>query len=325
MATTPRQALADLLGRERAPVQQSTQLRGSSDDLVITVEGVGRIDLPVPTHQAEALREIAGLAAYGRGEQTLTDTQVRDTWEVPREFVDVQWGVAFQQHLGAVRDRLGLASSCQLRAELHSMLVYEKGQFFVPHQDSEKDDAMVATLVVSLPTARTGGALIVEDCGEPKTYRGSSTAPTLVAFYADCRHEVRPVKSGHRITLTYNLLVEGDTGASGNVDEVALPKLAKQLEQHFAAPAKGHNPHDQAGLPTRLVYLLDHEYTARGLSWSRLKGVDAQRTAVLRAAADRADCEVRLALTEINETWDVSADGHSGDYDRFDEIGRAHV
>src|SRR4051794_41821576 len=29
------------------------------------------------------------------------------------------------------------------------MLVYGKGQFFLPHQDSEKDDAMVGTLVVS--------------------------------------------------------------------------------------------------------------------------------------------------------------------------------
>jgi hypothetical protein len=33
------------------------------------------------------------------------------------------------------------------------MLVYGKGQFFLPHQDSEKDDAMVGTLVVSLPSA----------------------------------------------------------------------------------------------------------------------------------------------------------------------------
>jgi hypothetical protein len=51
------------------------------------------------------------------------------------------------------------------------MLVYGKGQFFLPHQDSEKDDAMVGTLVVSLPSAHTGGELVVEHGGQSVTYR----------------------------------------------------------------------------------------------------------------------------------------------------------
>ena len=46
------------------------------------------------------------------------------------------------------------------------MLVYGKGQFFLPHQDSEKDDAMVGTLVVSLPSAHTGGELVIEHAGQ---------------------------------------------------------------------------------------------------------------------------------------------------------------
>ena len=51
------------------------------------------------------------------------------------------------------------------------MLVYGKGQFFLPHQDSEKDDAMVGTLVVSLPSAHTGGELVVDHAGQSVTYR----------------------------------------------------------------------------------------------------------------------------------------------------------
>ena len=50
------------------------------------------------------------------------------------------------------------------------MLVYGKGQFFLPHQDSEKDDSMVGTLVVSLPSHHTGGELVVSMPG-----RASST------------------------------------------------------------------------------------------------------------------------------------------------------
>ena len=52
--------------------------------------------------------------------------------------------------------------------------------------------------------------------------------------------------------------------------------------------------------PKRLVYLLDHFYTERGLRWDRLKGADADRAALLRAAADKADCEAVLALAETN-------------------------
>ena len=54
-----------------------------------------------------------------------------------------------------------------------------------------------------------------------------------------------------------------------------------------------------------MAYLLDYEYTRRGLSWDRLKGADADRAALLRAAAEDAGCEAVLALTEIKETWDT--------------------
>lgn len=49
--------------------------------------------------------------------------------------------------------------------------------------------------------------------------------------------------------------------------------------------------------------MLDHEYTRRGLDWARLKGTDAQRATLLAAAAERAECDHTLALTDIHETW----------------------
>ena len=98
-------------------------------------------------------------ARFGRGEQTLTDRTVRDTWEVPRELVRVEWAPpGLAADLDVVRDELGLPSNCRLTAELHSVLVYERGQFFTTHQDSEKDDAMVATLVVTLPSSAPGAS-----------------------------------------------------------------------------------------------------------------------------------------------------------------------
>ena len=107
-------------------------------------------------------------------------------------------------------------------------------QFFLPHQDSEKDDAMVGTLVVSLRSAHTGGELVVEHGGESVTYRVPREELSFVAFYADCRHEVKPVKSGYRVTLTFNLLAESEADAQG-AEPVA--DLAHCLSGHFTTPA----------------------------------------------------------------------------------------
>ncbi len=151
-------------------------------------------------------------ARFGHGEQTLTDPDVRDTWEIPKHLVRAEWnGAALQVILATVKEELGLPNAAELTADLHSLLVYEPNQFFLVHQDSEKDNSMIGTLVVTLPSSYTGGELMVGHNEEWKAHRGTKTALSLVAFYADCRHEVLRVKSGYRITLTYNLLLHGDT------------------------------------------------------------------------------------------------------------------
>jgi predicted 2-oxoglutarate/Fe(II)-dependent dioxygenase YbiX len=80
------------------------------------------------------------------------------------------------------------------------------------------------SLVVELPSRHEGGALVVEHRGEKKVFRGASRRASdlsLLAFYADCHHEVKPVDSGYRITLTYHLLFRGAPG-----DRAPLPLSA---------------------------------------------------------------------------------------------------
>jgi hypothetical protein len=265
--------------------------------LPLEVRGVGPIKLPVSQAQARQLCLLGRPARYGQGERTLLDRDVRDTWEIPKSRVKIdkrRWNETLLPVLERLGRDLGVPAGRALRAELHSMLVYAPGQFFLEHQDSEKDDAMVASLVVGLPSTFQGGALEVRHGGQTVTYRGSKKALSFVAFYSDCRHQVKPVTSGYRIVLTYNLLLdEANAGSANDPDPDLVADLSRCLEEHFAA--------DDG--PDRLVYLLDHEYTPRGLGLSRMKGVDAQRVPALRAAADRADCEAALALVTVKETW----------------------
>jgi 2OG-Fe(II) oxygenase superfamily len=316
MGRAARERLARLLDDTPSSGTFSAQITAPADGLIVEVDGVGAVRSRVGAPLAKKLIAAARPAMFGRGEQTLTDTSVRDTWEITPDLVTLSgpaWVSTLRAVLDDVRDELGLPPTTMLRAELHSMLVYAKGQFFLPHQDSEQDDAMVGTLVVSLPSVHTGGELVVTHGPQSVTYRAPREELSFVAFYADCRHEVRPVKSGHRVTLTFNLLAdsEGDGPGTGPV-----PGLVNCLTEHFSTPVTRRYGRTDPDPPNRLVFLLDHEYTQRGLSWKWLKGADAERGALLRNAAKQAGCEAVLALSEVRETWDAWPSGEDpwGDY-----------
>ena len=301
MATAARKRLARTLrGDEQTAF--SVELTATADSLNLEVEGFGPVKFPVTPAKARKLLALGQPARFGRGEETLTDPEVRDTWEIPRHLVRAGWDeAALKDVLATVKEELGLPTGARLTADLHSFLVYEPDQFFLPHQDSEKDDSMIGTLVVTLPSSFTGGELMVEHNEERQAYRGSKTALSLVAFYADCRHEVLRVKSGYRITLAYNLLLTGNADRPEGDDGI-VTELADLLGEHFSTPVPRYYGGPATDPPNRLVYLLDHEYTPRGLTWQRLKGADARRVSLLRTAADRAGCEAILALADVRTT-----------------------
>jgi hypothetical protein len=92
----------------------------------------------------------------------------------------------------------------------------------VPHRDGEKLDRMIATLVIMLPSSHEGGELVVRHDGQERTIDVGADDEAafrihFAAFYADCEHEVRPLRKGHRLCLVYNLKYE-----MGEVHESSL-------------------------------------------------------------------------------------------------------
>ena len=187
----------------------ATRRTNVAGDLHLHVTGIGRIPFPISRSNARRLAAIARPARYGLKDQTRFDRRVRDTGEIAKSLVTIdesRWTRTLTPMLEHVRRDLGLPDGVQLTAALHNLLVYEPGQFFASHQDSEKTDDMLGTLVVILPAEFRGGAMVIEHHDARVTCRGARRQLTFVAFYADCHHEVRPVTSGHRIVLTYNLI-----------------------------------------------------------------------------------------------------------------------
>ncbi len=302
----------------------ATEVRLSAGGLRLAVEGVGPLRSPISAAVAKQLIAVARPAPFGRGERTVYDRSVRDTWEIEARRIEIEeprWQHALAPALETIRERLGLPEGVRLAAKLDKMLVYGPGQFFAPHQDSERSDDMVGSLVVELPSRHEGGEFVVRHDQENKTFGGAATKDiTLLAFYADCHHEARPVRSGHRIILTYHLLRRGKAKGEATVRPVDVDRLQAGVETYFATPVMHRYERSAPRRPDRLIYLLDHEYTEKGLSWEHLKGADRLRVAALREVTARLDCEVYLALAEVHETWSADEDSR-GWYDDDEETG----
>ena len=83
MTKTARERLAHLLGDSEPAGSFSAQLLASAHLLQLEVSGVGSVGFPVRAPLAKKLIAVARPAMFGRAEETLTDTSVRDTWELP--------------------------------------------------------------------------------------------------------------------------------------------------------------------------------------------------------------------------------------------------
>ena len=291
----------------------------AANDLDLEVRGVGRIRFPVTPGVARRLCKVARPARHGFKDETRLDPRVRDTWEIAKNRISIdksRWMKTLAPQLDRICSDLGLPTGSRLEAQLHNLLVYAPGQFFAPHQDTEKTDDMIGTLTVSLPSRFTGGIMSIEHHGAKMRVGGSKRRLTFVAFYADCRHEVLPIKEGYRVVLTYNLIVKGN-GTVGGAASTDIKALAHSVREFFTKPVDPRWKGDSRGghPPDRLVYLLDHEYTQRGLQWERLKSADAQRAAALRTVAAELDCEIFLALADVHETW--SCEEEDSGYSRY--------
>ena len=182
----------------------------------LTVDGVGTISLPLPKAQAKQLVSRFEQAPFGRGTETLVDKTVRNTFQLPPEhfkIMNLDWAKEVNNLVSTVRHDLGVQAHLKVEAQLYKLLLYESGSFFAMHRDSEKVDGMFGTMVIVLPSAFTGGELVVKHQGDTEEFDQSATSSfgsQYIAFYADCKHELKTVTSGYRLCLVYNLVKVGE-------------------------------------------------------------------------------------------------------------------
>ncbi|KAF8495736.1 hypothetical protein F5888DRAFT_1615515 [Russula emetica] len=129
----------------------------------------------------------------------------------------------------------GTQSTGNIRAELSKLNVYSKGSFFKPHIDTPRSEKMFGSLVIVFPASHEGGVLLLRHRGKEWTFDSgrdhtAERQPSIhyVAFFSDIEHEVTPVISGHRVTLTYNLYFDEFGPTTISEDSVSRPLLSTQ-------------------------------------------------------------------------------------------------
>ena len=288
----------------------------------VEVADVGTLSFPIPRPQIEAMIQHATRAPYGRGEETIVDTFVRNVWQISPGAVKISgksWAASFENILSTVTAGLGCHDAA-ISAELYKLLVYDRGGFFLAHRDTEKTAGMFGTLVVTLPSAYRGGALRIRHADREVTVETNATEPSeisFVAFYADCEHEALPVQEGNRVCLVYNLIQKPAKGK----DRVLKAPNYGSLVAAAATILEGYwnSPNAQA----KIAWLLDHQYSPAGLSFSSLKGADAAKSQVLMQAAAQAQCVAHLGVVHIGETGSAEEEyyynSRRGRYESEDE------
>jgi hypothetical protein len=150
----------------------------------------------------------------------------------------------------------------------------------------------------------------------------SAWTTQFAAFYADCAHEVKPIESGFRLAIVYNLCYRpsvagavAPTLACGVYDEQLNSLAAVLRDWHQVASAYAAIAAPSCPLPKRLAFMLSHQYVAGDMRFDQLKGRDAAVADVARRACEMSNTLLFVATIDVTHHLDEEAGGEIFDTD----------
>jgi hypothetical protein len=279
----------------------------------LEIVNYGTMPLPLRRKDVEDVIKLCKRAPFGKKEKTIVDTNVRRTWELDaNEFGcnNPAWPAYLKELMNKAVSELGAEG--EIEAQPYKLLIYEEGAFFKAHRDTEKVPGMFGTLVISLPSQHEGGEVHLSHAGREVIFQTSESSTydlCALSWYSDVKHEIKPITSGHRVVLTYNLVTHATTSdyrPSADLLETDRKALTKCL-QHWI----NNHPADD-----RYIHVLMHQYTQSSLGLSSLKGNDALIVRYLQQVCSANEIYVFLA----SMTRTVQMDEEFGDEEFDDEI-----
>nr|XP_023025727.1 uncharacterized protein LOC111513730 [Leptinotarsa decemlineata] len=274
----------------------------------INVENLGKLFFPLDKNYIEQLISISSEAKFGMGEKTVYDKEFRNTQMIESDKLDVKINQnIFDDITSKIHKALNLSPRTTLRAHLHNMLIYSPGQFFKEHRDSEKIKNMVATLVIVLPSHHVGGNLIIKHNNYKHTFSSENICENnarCICFFSDCLHEVKEIKDGFRVVLTYNIILD----INESIDDKPLHNkyLEDAVREYFHDEVNQANYSKKKKESKKLIFLLNHSYSEHSLNWHLLKGEDYRTAFAFRSVADNLNLSIHIVLIDICQSWSTT-------------------
>jgi len=308
---------------------QPVQLRLTSGSVIaVERETWGRDRL------VKRLERLCKPAPFGVGNETRHDPRVRaggqllaaDAFKV--DGIDLRGSGIMR----SIRDALYPDDATLPEAELYALNVYGARGHFLRHKDTPRDPDVFGTLVACLPVEFSGGRLVLRH-ETTRSYdwgHGGYSQPSApyrvawAAFYGDVDHEVEPVRTGTRVTLTWLLRRGAGPGSRRRLATATETDLEATLTAALA------DPRFMPGGGTLAVPCVHLYADTPGLVKPSAK---LSRNAVLRlkgrdrlvaSAALRAGVVMRyrpyLHETCAGESWRLSREPTPGEVAIFDRV-----
>ena len=269
----------------------------------LEINGIDEIGFPINAIQIKDIIKVAHKAPFGKGSQTVLDPTVRSALEIDASeitFTNPEWKQFIASIIEKVKPDLGIEKH-SVSANLYKLLIYEEGGFFLAHKDSEKEKGMFGTLIIGLPSKHTGGELCVRFDGREEIVDFSEPSSQYkipyAAFYADCEHEIKPITSGYRVCLVYNLVQ-----AKSN-EKIQLSYLGDHIERLVKIIKTCEEDKD---IPK--IVLLGHQYTPSNFTMQALKLNDRPKAEALLQAAENAGFYAKLGLVTSYQSGELEVE-----------------
>ncbi|TCD67253.1 hypothetical protein EIP91_000330 [Steccherinum ochraceum] len=267
----------------------------------LPVEGLGTIGLPLGEKDAKIIKYLAE-SQHGSSKKRKHDAE--EVGKVVTGFHaslvktrNLDWEAFLTRIVGDACTALGINSySSHPRCELHELLLYDPGTHSLPRAQPENVDGTFAKLLIFLPSESTGGSCHLSHDGISTVYDFDKTSVhglTAIAWRTGVTYEIKPLTSGSRFALAYNLVHTTTSPPPALVSNAACIAQLRQIVDAWEKSSK-------KSAPRQIVYLLKEDY--RDYKLSVLRGEDAQKVSTLAEHAKTMGFHVGLSsvLCEVD-------------------------
>ncbi|CAH0057295.1 unnamed protein product [Clonostachys solani] len=261
----------------------------------IHVDGIGEIKEPITSAQADvitAVTELHGLLDITGSENALWHPAV---WLDPSQFRlrNPEWPALIDKLCTQIFQELDTMTT--LKAQLSELIVFRAGSVNIRHYGFNAVRSL-GTLEINLPSFPLGGEVVLRHGMQEQVFKPHHDRPSFIFRLSDVSQETRPLSSGYRCVLVYDLMC---STVLGIVPAYWTFKVVQQWVSQNSASRENNF----------LYYVLEQDSDAQDASLRDVSLASRNEFQVLKSLAEGIPLEIFL-VTLNKKVTKLDDDGH---------------